>query len=347
VDDPAPTLVDGNQDAVTLEITTFEPGDRANDQNEVQRLTFSTLPTAGSFQLAFNGAQTAAIDASAPSLATEIETRLEALAAIHAVSVVDSGSQQFDVTFLNVTSTPRDVPRLTPDAASASKVFIATVVDGIQGTQAVQRLSHDLTSGTFDLAFNGADAEEIPFDAPADDLADALRSLDTVVDVSVVKLTTPEDGFQQTWEITFPMGTPDVPQLASTNPGLTVETRINGVGSAPVARPDIVRVDLVKEVTTITVTEKAAITDKSYFSLDAGNTHYALWYDTTGASAGGRLPPSRRSPERPLRPATTLPSSPSPIQRGGRSRMSPTVAPVLRSRSTGKAPVKKKFPALP
>lgn len=79
-------LANTNQPQVTLATNTLKSGGTGG-QNEIQRITFSQTPTAGTFTITFDGQTTAAIPYNAS--AAQVKAALEALPNIDEVNVTD------------------------------------------------------------------------------------------------------------------------------------------------------------------------------------------------------------------------------------------------------------------
>ena len=93
---PVGTIVSKSDDP-DVKFETAVEGTVAAGVNEVQRITFASVPSAGSFTLNFNGETTDPILFS--DGATEVKDALEALVNIDQVAVVGSYAAGFDITF--------------------------------------------------------------------------------------------------------------------------------------------------------------------------------------------------------------------------------------------------------
>jgi len=100
--------------------------------------------------------------------------------------------------------------------------FVADLVPtayAVAARNEVQNLTNDGTGGTFNLTFGGAVTAEIPFDATAAQLENALEALSTIEDV-VVTLNGAQD-----WDIEFlNPGAEDVADLVADDTNMTGET---------------------------------------------------------------------------------------------------------------------------
>jgi hypothetical protein len=212
--------------------------------SDVQTISVSGAPTAGTFQLAFGGQTTAPVPFNAT--AAQIETALAGLSNVGASGVVCSGGAlpgaNVTVTFagpLSVGAQPViSAAGSTLTGAGSPTVKLAHTTTGAVGA-AVQTLSvtGTPTGGGFALSFGGQTTGSIPFNATAAAVQTALTALGGIGAGNVVCAGGPLPGTAVT--ITFagslavgpqPLiavaantltgGTTPVPAIASTTPGV-------------------------------------------------------------------------------------------------------------------------------
>lgn len=165
------------QPPILITENTLTFGGRVN-QNEIQEITFSNLPSSGSFQLQFEGQITTAINWDEG--AAEVEAALEGLAAINSVDVTGDFATGFTVEFTGIDGNQDKTP-IEPFASSLSGGLVV-------GVNEIQRLSFDAVpiSGFFVLNHAGNDSTNIPFNATNTDIENILQaSIPSINDVSV------------------------------------------------------------------------------------------------------------------------------------------------------------------
>lgn len=133
--------------------------------NEVQRVTFTPAPTAGTYKLSFKGVETAAIAFDAT--ATNIRDALRAVTGLEAVTVSGTAATHFDVTFAGLAE---NAPLLSVTANGA-------VVAGSAEIQVVSFSGGTANAGAFKLSYGGNTTGSLAFDASAGAVQTALRLL--------------------------------------------------------------------------------------------------------------------------------------------------------------------------
>jgi len=156
-------------------------------------VTVAGGPTAGSFILSFNGADTAPIPFNAT--APDVESQLTALATIGAGNVTVTGPDggPYAVTFTGARAHP--VPMLTASHSSltgGSNPRVHIEQAGPADPVRTVTIKGDPTGGSFTLSFNGADTAPIPFNATAPDVESQLTALATI-GAGNVTVTGPDD----------------------------------------------------------------------------------------------------------------------------------------------------------
>lgn len=173
------TMVDGDEAAVTVEAETTAGNivqpvatTTAGPQDEVQKLTSSIDPTAGTFKINFRGAQTAAIAFDAD--AATVQAALRAVDGMETVTVTGGpfGTADFVVTFHDMGNVPLLVVNTTN---------LTGLVDEVQTLTP----SAVPTAGTFIINYRGESTAEIDFDADAADVQAALRLIPGLEAVTV------------------------------------------------------------------------------------------------------------------------------------------------------------------
>lgn len=171
--------------ATSPSVTTIIEGASASGTNEVQ--TIIVYGTGGTYTLTFDG-QTTSATAWNASAAT-LETNLENLSNITAVSVSGSGTpaDPYVVTFENPGG--QDVAEMTGDATSLTGGGgeVVTVTGAVETTNEVQTVTigATVTGGTYKLSFDGAQTGAIAYDADSSAVETALENLATIDEVSV------------------------------------------------------------------------------------------------------------------------------------------------------------------
>lgn len=155
-------------------------------QNEIQKLTFSSIPDEGEFVLVHDGNPSSRIPFNAST--GDIETALDALSSISDVSVTGDFTSGFDVEFVGVDGIQ---PQL--------QIFFGT----FPGQNEIQKLSFDNTdfdAGTIELGFNGQFTSTISSVqlsnvlSRAQTIEDELNALSTINSVVVTENPTPPVG---------------------------------------------------------------------------------------------------------------------------------------------------------
>lgn len=150
--------------------------------DEVQTVKINGSPTGGTFTLTFQGQTTGTIAYDAD--AATVETALEALSNITAVSVSKSGTT-YTITFTDPGGA--DLAQMTSDASSLTGGFVAAVTtqNATDAANEVQQIAFSQTpgGGTFTLTWDPGAGDEttgnIDFDATAAEVQTALEGLAT------------------------------------------------------------------------------------------------------------------------------------------------------------------------
>lgn len=143
--------------------------------NEIQTLT--SYVTSGTVTLDFDGQVTAAINWDATN--SEIQTALEGLSNIDVGDVIVSGGP-WDGAGASVTV------EFTGALVGADQVLIVPSVAYVAAVNEVQRVSHDHTSGTFALTFDGVESTSVTWDA---DVASMKAALELNANIDLVATT--------------------------------------------------------------------------------------------------------------------------------------------------------------
>jgi len=144
-------------------------------------VTVAGGPTAGSFILSFNGADTAPIPFNAT--APDVESQLTALATIGAGNVTVTGpdDRAFSVIFTGALAHPAGLLTVSSSSLTGgSNPDVEIQQGGPADPVRTVTIRGDPTGGSFTLSFNGADTAPIPFDATAPDIEERLTALATI-----------------------------------------------------------------------------------------------------------------------------------------------------------------------
>ena len=169
-------LTIGNKYKVTLNVSAKR---LASGANELQRISFSAVPTFGTFQINADGQVTEHIPYD--SVAADVQSALEALSNIGAGEVAVSGdfSTGFEIEFQNGLGATN-----LPEVIIASSDLATGVSDG---TNEIQNLSFSTTPelGSFTITFDGQTTSAIPYNASTTDIENALELLTNINGVTV------------------------------------------------------------------------------------------------------------------------------------------------------------------
>ena len=158
--------------------------------------------------------------------ALEVETALEGLSNIDAVSVTGNDGGPYTVTFQG-TNAGTDVPLMTADASGLSgcSVAVVTTQEAAAAVNEIQSVSLDsgTSGGTFTLTFNAEETAGIAYDATSADVLSALVALTTPV-AGDFNVDGPDGG---PWDVEFVQNYAGADQTAMTGDG----TNLTGGGT--------------------------------------------------------------------------------------------------------------------
>lgn len=187
--------ITANDNGLKTSITTTTQGNPGT--NEVQRLSASPVPVAGTFTLTYDGQTTGNLDFDAT--ASEIDAALEALSNIGSGDVTVTGgpinSANVTITFTGALAST-NVVELTASSsltgASPTDVTVATTTEGVSPSNETQSftLGPDVTGGTYTLSWNNGSSTQttaaIAWNASFDDVRAALEATSTIAPGDVV-----------------------------------------------------------------------------------------------------------------------------------------------------------------
>ncbi len=165
-------------------VAVIQEGGPSSGADEVQSV--SVYATSGTFTLTYSGQTTGAIAYNAS--AGTVETALEALSNISAVSVTGTGTgaDPWLVTFENPAG---DVVEMTGDGSSLAGGAgdVTTIREAIAPVDEVQTITVGVgvTSGTFTVTYSGQTTGALAYNATAGTIETALEALSTLDGVSV------------------------------------------------------------------------------------------------------------------------------------------------------------------
>jgi hypothetical protein len=149
--------------------------------NEIQGVTLYGAPAGGTFTLTFDGQTTGAL--TYDESAADVETALEALSNIDAVTVSGPDGGPWLIVFLG-TNAATDVLQMTGDGSSLSgaDVSISVVQAAAASVDEVQTISltGSPTGGTFTLTYSAQTTSAIAYDAPSAVIQDELEGLSNI-----------------------------------------------------------------------------------------------------------------------------------------------------------------------
>jgi len=191
---------------------------------ELQTITFSEVPTAGTYTITVNAQTTAAIAYNANNAA--IKAALEALASLTTVTVTGDYSAGLTVQYDNpvLSGQATVTSSLTGAVGEAIVVTPSVVTEGVAEVSQVQTLNFDSvpTSGSFTITIGAETTTAINYSMSAADVQAALLALTAVVDATV------SGNFSAGFTITFL--DPDIgfPEITISNNNLSNVVIANG-----------------------------------------------------------------------------------------------------------------------
>lgn len=272
---------------------------------EVQRLTYSAAPAAGTFTITIGAETTAAINWN-DSNAT-IKGKLEALTAITTVTVTGSFATYHEISF-DAPQGPYDQAvigsnSLVDGGAVAITVTPTTITDGVLAVSEVQTLTFQgvPTAGTYTIDIDGETTSALNWSQGAPEIKTALEALPSITTVTVTG--TMASGFTITFtnpvapidQLTLPsnslttVGT--VGKMSNGNYGyVAVYKWTDNTGKDHRSAPTPVALNVilaggtskqavVVRVPTLRVTSKSNVVIELYRTEDAGTTYYKVTSD--------------------------------------------------------------------
>lgn len=186
------TLTTDDTDANNLDVEVKETTKGDGGKNEIYQFVISGTPTSGTFTITIDGVTSAAIDYD--ETAGDLETKLEAMSNITAVSVTGSNpwSVEMEGNWAN-----RGVPSVSADGTNIVKASSeyglerAVSQQSAAGKNEIQKVivPSNATGGTFTLAYEGATTGALSYNMAAATLESNLTGLSTIGsgNVSVTK----------------------------------------------------------------------------------------------------------------------------------------------------------------
>lgn len=156
------------------------PFEDTTDVSEVQHLSFSLVPTTGTYKLNYNGNATSALAAGVTAANMQIALRL--LAGLSSVTVTGSAAAGYDVTFAGVSgdALPLTVTENSTQSAGGFDV-VPTIAVTVQGTTASTETLEEAITRTDDLVqYFGILAAEITDDDDILDAAALVQSMNKI-----------------------------------------------------------------------------------------------------------------------------------------------------------------------
>lgn len=156
--------------------------------SEVQTMTFSEVPTAGTYTIDINAETTASIAYNASN--ATIKTELEALASITTVTVTGSYAAGISITFDNPVAPIAQLTvssLLTGAVGNASVATVTEITKGVTQVSEVQTLSFEAVpiSGSFTMTIGAETTSAINYTMGATEIQAALNALTVVVACTV------------------------------------------------------------------------------------------------------------------------------------------------------------------
>ena len=185
------TLTSTSSDAGNLAVEVAVSQAGSEGSNEIQRVAIPGAATGGTFTLSFDGQTTGNL--TYDESAADIETAMELLSTVNAVTVTGSDGGPWLVEFVG-THVNADVALMTGDGANITKgasaypVVVTTAVQGDGGQNEKQQvtLPGSPTGGTFTLSFDGQVSATIAYNASAATVETALEGLSNITAGDVV-----------------------------------------------------------------------------------------------------------------------------------------------------------------
>lgn len=163
---------------VTIAVTQPNPGTEA--VNDLQTITLTGTPTAGTFNLTVNDETSVAIAYNAASSA--IQSALQTILGTGNVSVTGSAGGPWQVTFIGALADTAIPTMSAQSSLTGGAVNITHITVGTAGTASVQLITMSAipSSGTFTLSFGGQTTAALPWDASNTTVQNALAGLSSI-----------------------------------------------------------------------------------------------------------------------------------------------------------------------